>query len=84
VGADKREENRLLVFQREVLRTIYGNTIEMYNFELNREFNSSNIIGFVKSNRLRYAVHMIRVAEDLPQRALCRAVPEGRRNQGRP
>jgi hypothetical protein len=44
----------------------------------------STVIGVVKSNRLRYAGHMIRGAGDLPQRALYRAVPEGRRNQGRP
>jgi hypothetical protein len=43
-----------------------------------------NVIGVVKSNRLRYSGRMISVAEDLPQRALFRAVPKGRRNQGRP
>jgi hypothetical protein len=82
------EENRLLVLERKVLRTIYGPKIvdgvyrSRYNFELDREFNSVN--GVVKSNRLRYAGHMLRGAEDLPQRALFRAVPESRRNQGRP
>jgi hypothetical protein len=55
-----------------------------YNFELNREFNSPNVIDIVKSNRLHYAEHMTRGAKDLPQKALYRAVPESRRNQGRP
>jgi hypothetical protein len=69
----KREENRLLVFEGKVLRTIYGPKIvddvhrSRYNFETGREFNSPNIIGIVKSNRLRYAPHMIRGAEDLSQ-----------------
>jgi hypothetical protein len=78
----KREENRLLVFERKVLRTIYapkmvdGGYRTRYNCELDREFNSPNVIGVVNSNRLRYAGHMIRGAEDR------RAVPEGRRNQG--
>jgi hypothetical protein len=42
-----------------------------------REFNSPNVIGVVKSNRLRYAEHMIIGAEDLLQRTLFRAMLEG-------
>jgi hypothetical protein len=69
---------------RKVLRTIYDPKIvdgvyrNSYNFGLDGEFNSPNVIGVVKSNR--YAGHMIRVAEDLPQRALFKAKPEGRQN----
>jgi hypothetical protein len=55
-----------------------------YNFKLSKEFNSPNVISVVKTNRLRYAGHMIRCTEDLPQKAQYRAVPEGRQNQGRP
>jgi hypothetical protein len=33
---------------------------------------------------LRYACHIIRRPEDLPQKALFRAKPNGRRNQERP
>jgi hypothetical protein len=86
----KREENRLFVFERKVLLTIYGPKIvdgmcnRRYNFELDSEFNSPNVIGVVKNNRLRCAGHIIRVAEHLPQRALFRAKLEGRRNQERP
>jgi hypothetical protein len=70
----KKEENRSLVFKRKALRTIYvpkivdavySCTIRKYNFELDRKFNSLNVIGVLKSNRLRYAGHMIRGAEDL-------------------
>jgi hypothetical protein len=53
------------------------------NFELDRKFNSPNVICAVKSNRLRYAGLIIRGAEDLPQRALFRAVAEGRGTEGR-
>jgi hypothetical protein len=66
----------LLVFERKVLRTIFGPNIvngvyrSRYNFELDREFNSPNVIGVVKSNKLRHAGHMIRGAEGPPQRAL--------------
>jgi hypothetical protein len=85
----KKEANRLPVFKRKVL-TIYGPKIvdgvhrSRYNFELDREFTSPNVIGDVKSNRFRYVGHMLRGAEDLPQRTLYRAIPEGRRNQRRP
>jgi hypothetical protein len=48
-----------------------------------REFDSPNVLNVTKTNRLRYAGHMIRRPEDLPQKALFRAKPIGRRNQGR-
>jgi hypothetical protein len=82
-GLTKRKENRLLVFGRKVLRTIVVDGVyrSRYNFELDKEFNSPNAIGVVKSNILRYARRMIRDAKDLPQRSLYRTVPEGRRNQ---
>jgi hypothetical protein len=86
----KREENQLLVFERKVLRTICNPKIEngvyrrRYNHELEREFDSPNVLNVTKTNRLRYAGHMIRRPEDLPQKAQFRAKPIGRRNQGRP
>jgi hypothetical protein len=46
-----------------------------FNFKLDREFNSPNVIGIVKIKRLRYARHVIRGAEDLPKRFLYSAVP---------
>jgi hypothetical protein len=84
----KREENQLLVFERKVLWTICGPKIEngvysrRYNHELNKYFNSPNAQYVTKTSRLRYAGHMIRRPEDLPQKALFR--PNGRRHQGRP
>jgi hypothetical protein len=72
-----REENRLLVLERKVLCTIFGLKIvdgvyrSRYNFKFDREFNSRNVIGLVKSNRLRYAGHMIRGVKDLYHREPC-------------
>jgi hypothetical protein len=86
----KREENQLLVFERKVLRTIFGPKIEngvyrrWYNHELEREFDSPNALNITKTTRLRYAGHMIRRPENQPQKAPFRAKPNGRRNQGRP
>jgi hypothetical protein len=85
----KGEENQLHVFERKVLRTICGPKIEnginkwRYN-ELDKEFNSPNNVNVTKTSRLCYAGHMIRRPEDLPQKALFRAISNGRRNQGRP
>jgi hypothetical protein len=80
----------LLVFERKVLRTICVPKIEngvyrrKYNHELDREFNSPNALNVTKTSRLRYAGHMIRRPEELPQKALFRAKSNERRNQGRP
>jgi hypothetical protein len=52
--------------------------------ELDKEFNSPNAINVTKTSRLRYAGHMIRKPEYLPQKILFRAKPNGRRNQGKP
>jgi hypothetical protein len=74
----KSEDTQLLVLERKVLRTIYVPEIvdgvyrSRYNFELDREFNSPNVIGVLKNSRLRYVEHMIRDANDLPQSALWR------------
>jgi hypothetical protein len=70
--------------------TIFGPKIEKvvyrrrFNHELDKEFNNPNALNVKNTSRLRYAGHMIRRSEDLPQKALFRAKPNGRRNQGRP
>jgi hypothetical protein len=91
VGVDQKGRvYQLLVFKRKVLRTICGPKINngvyrsRYNQELDKEFNSTNALNVTKISRLRYAGHVIRRPEDLPQKALLRAKPNGRRNQGRP
>jgi hypothetical protein len=84
---NKREENQKK--ERKVLRMICGPIIEngiyrrKYSHELNKEFNSPNALNVMKTSRLRYAGHMIRRPEDLPQKALFIAKLTGRRNQGR-
>jgi hypothetical protein len=55
-----------------------------YNHQLDKEFDSPNTLNFTKTSRLCYAGHMIRKPKDLPQKALFRVKPNGRRNQGRP
>jgi hypothetical protein len=82
----KKEENQLLVFERKVLQTICGPKIKngVYRRKYNPELECPNALYVTKTSRLRYAGHMIRKPEDLPQKALFRAKPYGTRNQGRP
>jgi hypothetical protein len=47
-----------------------------------KNLDSPNVLNVTKTSRLRYAGHMIRRPEDLPQKALFRANSNGRRNQG--
>jgi hypothetical protein len=68
----KREDNQLLFYRRRG------------NHELDKEFDSPHALNVTKTSRLHYAGHMIRRPEDLQQKALFRAKPNGRRNQGRP
>jgi hypothetical protein len=62
----KREENHLFVFERKVLRTICGPKIEKgvyrrrYNHELDKEFDSPNVLNVTKTSGLRYDGPMIR------------------------
>jgi hypothetical protein len=86
----RREENQLIIFELKVLHTISGPIVEngvyrrRYNFELDREFDNTSVINVVKTSILRYAGHMIRRLEDLPQKAISIAKPQETRWQGRP
>jgi hypothetical protein len=51
---------RLFLTQRSTEPLVYW---RRYNFELQREFDSPCVINIVKTNRLRYAGHMIRKPE---------------------
>jgi hypothetical protein len=90
VGVDQKAGEQLLVFEGKVLRTICGPKIRngvyrrRYNHELDKEFNSPNALNVTKTSRLHYAGQMIRRPKDLPQKALFRAKPNERRNQGKP
>ena len=61
------EQNRLLIFER-VLRKIYGPTQNndgtwriKTNEELENLIKKTNIVRFIKSHRLRWAAHVIRM-----------------------
>jgi hypothetical protein len=50
-----------------------------YNHEIDKKFDSPNALNVTKTSRWRYAGQMIKSPEDLPQKALFRAKPIGRR-----
>jgi hypothetical protein len=87
-----REECRLRVFENKVLRRILGLKRDevtgewrrLHNKELYALYSSPNIIGVMKSRRLRWAGHVARMGE---RRGAYRALvgkPEVRRPLGRP
>jgi len=64
----KTEEKRLAVFERKVLRKIYGPIYEQdlqgwrkrHNQELTELFNRPNIINEIKRSKLEWAGHAVR------------------------
>jgi len=78
-------EARLGVFERKVLRAIFGPTNDngewriKYNDELYTLYKDSDIITCIKINCLRWAGHVIRLEEQNPARRAFAAVVEGRR-----
>ena len=87
-----REERRLRVFEKRVLRRIFGPKRDevtgewrtLHNEELNDPYSSPNIVWVIKSRRIRWAEHVARMGE---RRGLYRVLvgkPEGKRPFGRP
>jgi hypothetical protein len=63
----KANEWRVSLFERKVLRCIFGvrqdNEIwrKRYNYELYEIFNDSNIVSYIKVKRLAWAGHLMRM-----------------------
>jgi hypothetical protein len=86
----KSDEIILGVFERKILRAIFGPTNEngewriKYNNEIYTLYKESDIVPYIKINRLRWAGHVVRQEEQSPARRVLVAVVEGRRQRGRP
>jgi hypothetical protein len=87
-----REEQRLRVLGKRVLRRIFGpkrgeatgEWRRLHNEELNGLYSSPNIIWVIKSRRMRWAGHVARMGEKRGAYRILVGRPEGRRSLGRP
>jgi len=67
-----RKERKLRVFENVVLRRIFGSRRDevrgewrrLYNEELNDLYSSANIVQVIKSRRMRWAGHVVRMGEE--------------------
>jgi hypothetical protein len=86
-----RDEQYLRVFERRILRKIFGpvqNEDRFWRIRMNHELNvlikNADIVGYVKSRRMAWLGHVMRMeGERIPKRVL-EWKPMGRRNRGRP
>ena len=87
-----REEHRLRVFENKVLRKIFaakkdeitGEWRQLHNAELHALYSSPNRIRSLKSRRLRWAGHVIRMEGSRNAYRVLVGKPEGKRPLGRP
>ena len=86
-----REEHRLWVFENRVLRRIFGPKRDVVrgewrklrNEELNDLYSSSNTVQLIKSRRMRWAGHVVRMEERRGVHKVLVGKPEGKRPLGR-
>jgi len=89
-GLSNVEELRLGVFERKILRRIYGPTCEeavwisRYNEELYLLYDEADLVTAIKISRLRWAGHVMRMQDNLPCKKITLDMLEGRRRAGRP
>jgi len=73
----KTNERRLSLFERKVLRYIFGTKQEngvwrkRYNCELYEIFNEPNIVNYIKVKSLAWAGHLVRMNNDTGQHTKC-------------
>ena len=86
-----REERKLRVFENMVLRKIFGPRRDeitgewrrLHNEELNDLYSSPNIVGMIKSRRMRWAGHVARMGEEREVYRVLVGKPEGKRSLAR-
>ena len=87
-----REERRLRVFENRVLRRVFGSKRDevtgewrkLHNEELRDLYSLPNIVRVVKSTRMRWAGHVVRIGEGRGVYRFVVGKPEGNRPLGRP
>ena len=86
----KINERRLSLFERKVLRCIFGAKKEKgtwrkkYNYELYETFKEPNIVTYIKVKRLAWAGHLMRMNNNRTLKKIFNTKPDGVRSIGRP
>jgi len=87
-----REEKKLRVFEKMMLRRIFGprrdevtgEQTRLHNEELNDLYSSPNIVRVIKSRRMRWAGRVARMGAERGVYRVLVWIPEGSRPLGRP
>jgi hypothetical protein len=86
----KSDENKLMIFERKILRRIFGpkrNEEGIYEIRSNRElnalYNEPNIVATLKSRKIRWAGHVWRAKDQLLW-TITKWKPNKSRPRGRP
>uniref|UniRef100_A0A1B0DRK3 Uncharacterized protein n=1 Tax=Phlebotomus papatasi TaxID=29031 RepID=A0A1B0DRK3_PHLPP len=87
----KADERKLAAFERKILRKIYGPVEESpgvwrirWNEEIYSLYKDEKIVNVVKSMRLQWVGHVLRMEPNLPARRALDGNPPGKRTVGRP
>ena len=85
------DANKLRIFERKVIRKIYGGISadgitwrRRTNAEIDELLNKEDIVRYIKSQRLRWIGHIERMASHRTPNSIYKAAMEGRRRKGRP
>jgi len=86
----KKEEQALLIFERKILRRMYGPKYENEewksgtNRELEEMSKGENIVKWIKGQRISWLGHLERMEEDRMPKKIFAQEMEGTRRRGRP
>jgi hypothetical protein len=86
----RQDEEKLLVFERKILRKIYGPVKEgdewriRMNHELQAIYEKPNIMGIIKSRRLGWYGHLLRMPPERMVSQIFHKIPANKRPKGRP
>jgi hypothetical protein len=86
----KINERMLSLFERKVLRCIFGAKQEngtrrkRYNYALYETFNEPNIVTYIKVKRVAWAGHLVRMNSDRTIKKIFNTKSDGVRSAGRP